>query len=102
MLFVLLSTNRRRWSLRKMVGSYGGLFLISVVAVFIYSMVFVSTRYLAAFVVLLWLCLFSGLQAGGTVSLRWFDSLAVWLALLFIFSAVRPMPMIETAGNLLY
>ena len=102
MLFVLLSTNRRRWSLRKMVGPYGGLFLISIVALFIYSMVFVSTRYLAAFVVLLWLCLFSGLRAGRTVSLRWFDNLAIWLAFLFIFSAVRPMPMIETARNLLY
>src|SRR5438034_10695782 len=85
-----------------MVDSYGGLFLISIVALFIYSMVFVSAGYLAAFVVLLWLCLFSGLRAGRTVSLRWFDNLATWLAFLFIFSAVRPMPMIETARNLLY
>ena len=101
-LFVLLATNRRRWSLRKMVDSYGRLFLISVVALFMYSMVFVSPRYVAAFVVLLWLCLFSGLRAGRALSLRWFDNLAVWLAFLFILSAVRPLPMIETAGNLLY
>jgi hypothetical protein len=100
--FLLLAMNRRRWSPRKMASSSWFILLIAVVPMLMYSMVFVSLRYIASFEVLLWLSLFSGLQPGRPESRRWFDNVAVWLAFLFIFSVQTPMPMMETARNLLY
>jgi hypothetical protein len=101
-IFLLLAMNRRRWSSRKMASSSWFLLAIAVVAMLMYSMVFVSTRYIAAFEVLLLLSLFSGLQRGRPESRRWFDNVAVWLGFLFIFSVQTPMPMMETARSLVY
>jgi hypothetical protein len=98
--FLLLAINRRGWSPRKMASSWFFL-VIAVVPMLMYSMVFVSLRYIASFEVLLWLSLFSGLP-GRPESRRRFDNLAVWLGFLIIFSIQRPMPMIETARSLLY
>jgi len=99
--FLLLAINRRRWSPRKMVSSSWFIFLIAIVPMLMYSLVFVSLRYIAAFEVLLWLSLLSGLP-GRPESRRWFDNMAVWLGFLFIFLVQTPVPMMETARSLLY
>ena len=64
-IFLIFAINRRRWSPRKMASSSWFIFLIAVVPMLMYSMVFVSLRYIAAFEVLLWFSLFSGLQRAG-------------------------------------
>ena len=100
--FLMLAMNRRRWSPRKVASSSWFILLIAIVPMLMYSMVFVSLRYIAAFEVLLWFCLFSGLQPGRPGSRPWIDNVAVWLAFLFIFSVQTPMPMMETGRSLLY
>ncbi len=100
-LFVLLLMNRRRWSLRRMARSSWFLLLPAVVAMLIYSLVFVSTRYIASFELLLWFSIFSGLQPGRPKSRRWFDYLAVCLAIAFVFAAQPQPPFAETAHNFL-
>jgi hypothetical protein len=99
--FLLLAINRRGWSPRKMASSSWFILAIALVPMLMYSMVFVSLRYIASFEVLLWLSLFSGLPARPE-SRRRFDNVAVWLGFLFIFLVQRPMPMMETARSLLY
>ena len=99
--FLLLAINRRGWSPRKMASSSWFILLIAIVPMLMYSMVFVSLRYIAAFEVLLWLSLFSGLPSRPE-SRRWLDNVAVWLGFLFIFLVQTPVPMMETARSLLY
>jgi hypothetical protein len=99
-LFLLVLMNRRRWSLRKMAASWW-LALIAIVPMLMYSLVFVAARYLAAFEVILWLCLFSGVQAGRPESRRWFDKFSVCLALLLIVSFRISTATIEAARNIL-
>jgi hypothetical protein len=99
--FLLLAINRRGWSPRKMASSTWFILLVAIVPMLMYSMVFVSLRYIAAFEVLLWLSMFLGLP-DRPESRKWLDNLAVWLGFLFIFSVHTPMPMMETARSLLY
>ncbi|HMG75058.1 MAG TPA: hypothetical protein VK582_16265 [Pyrinomonadaceae bacterium] len=99
--FLLLAINRRGWSPRKMASSSWFILLIAIVPMLMYSLVFVSLRYIAPFEVLLWLSLFSGLPGWPESRRRW-DNVAVWLGFLFMFSVQTPMPMMETARSLLY
>jgi hypothetical protein len=94
--FLLLMMNRRRWSPRRMARSSWFLLLPAVVAMLIYSLVFVSPRYIASFEVLLWFSIFSGLQPGRPGSRRWFDYLAVCLAIVFVYAAQPQPPFAET------
>ncbi len=100
-LFVLLMMNRRRWSLRRMAMSSWFLLLPAVVAMLMYSLVFVSTRYIASFELLLWFSIFSGLQPGRPKSRRWFDYLAVCLAIVFAYAAQPQPPFAETVHSFL-
>ncbi len=99
-LFLLLVMNRRRWSLRKMALSSWFLFIPAVLALLIYSMVFVSARYIASFEVLLWFSFLSGLQALPSKRRR-YDYLAVWLAVAFVFSTQVQPPFIATLRDFL-
>jgi len=99
-LFLLLLMNRRRWSLGKMASSSWFLFIPAVAALSIYSMVFVSTRYIASFEVLLWFSVLSGMQALPSRRRR-FDYLAIWLALAFVFSTQVQPPFIATLRDFL-
>lgn len=63
-----------------------------------YSLVFVAPRYVAPFVVLLWLGILSGLRRIGP-PIKWIDPLALVLALLIIYHAT-PLPLSETLSNL--
>jgi hypothetical protein len=101
LIFLLLAMNRRRWSLRQVASSSWFLLLLALVALLMYSMVFVSTRYIASFEVLLWFSVFSGLQTGRPRSRRWFDYLAVCLAIVFVFSVQTQPPFSETVHNFL-
>jgi hypothetical protein len=98
-LFLLLAMNRRRWSIRRMASSSWFLLLLAAVALLMYSLVFVSTRYIASFEVLLWFSVFAGLQPGRPRSRRWFDYLAVCLAVIFVYSIQAQPPFSEMVNN---
>lgn len=100
-LFLLLLLNRRSWSPRRMIQSTWYLILPAVVAILMYSLVVVTTRYVAPFTVLIWLGIFSGLRPGRPKSRQWFDGLAVCLAIVFVYAAYSPPPLSETAHNFL-
>ena len=98
-LLTLYLMRRGRWSWVKDVAAQWNLFIPPLVALGMYSLIFATPRYFGAFVVLLWIGLFSGVRLPNTPESRRLVG-RVTLALVMLFAIVVIPPAVKDASDI--